>query len=62
MVTTTDESGNFVFENVPPGSYYIYAETNQGWAKLTEDYSSTPRIIQVKPGERYDLGKLEISR
>ncbi|TMQ31844.1 MAG: hypothetical protein E6K70_21825 [Planctomycetota bacterium] len=28
---TTDQSGNYVFQNVPPGSYQVIAETQPGW-------------------------------
>jgi hypothetical protein len=53
--------GSFVFENVPPGYYYLYAKTGADWAGLLEDNGFNLQRILVKPGEQYDLGSLEIT-
>jgi hypothetical protein len=59
LSTVTDEEGFFNFENVPAGYYYFIGETNNGWAKLTDDAGFGERIL-VKPGEQYDIGELEL--
>jgi hypothetical protein len=63
LSTQSYMDGSFVFENVPPGYYYLYAETGDNdWAGLLEDSGFDLERILVKPGEQYDLGPLEITQ
>ncbi len=61
LSTRSDEEGYFVFENVPAGFYYLFGETNNGWAKLIDEIGFGERIL-VKAGEQYDLGQLQITQ
>ncbi len=62
LSTQSYADGSFVFENVPAGYYYLYAETgNDDWAGLLEENGVDFERIRVKPGEPYDLGQLEIT-
>ena len=56
----SEANGDFVFENVPPGYYYLFADTGDSWADLNNGFGSEQ--ILVEPGEPYDLGLLEITQ
>lgn len=54
--------GSFFMENVPPGYYYLYAETgDREWAGLLEDKGFDLQRILIEPGQLYELGPLEIT-
>jgi hypothetical protein len=60
MVVQTNDKGSFSFENIPPGYYWVIAETNNGWAELLDDTNFHEQIL-VQPGEQYDLGDLVLT-
>lgn len=57
VVAQTDAQGFFAFADVPPGYYWVSAETNNGWVALIDDLGSNKQIL-IKPGEQYDMGEL----
>lgn len=57
--TTTDESGTFLFEDVPVGLYVITVDTGDGWAQLETDYGTGERVF-IGEGETTDVGELYI--
>jgi hypothetical protein len=59
LAIRSEANGDFVFENVPPGYYYLFADTGDSWADLNSGFGS--KRILVEPGEIYDLGLLEIT-
>ncbi len=59
MSTQSNNQGVFIFENIPPGYYYLLAETGNGWAELFDQLGVFSEMVLIKPGELYDLGTLE---
>ncbi|MBK8783050.1 MAG: hypothetical protein IPO22_14870 [Anaerolineales bacterium] len=59
MSTQSNNQGVFIFENIPPGYYYLIAETGNGWAELFDQLGVFSEMVLIKPGELYDLGTLE---
>jgi ligand-binding sensor domain-containing protein len=60
LSTTTDENGVFFIENVPAGYYVIVAETDTGWAQLTDQYGITSEKTLIAAGEAYDIETLTL--
>jgi len=61
MSASSDGQGVFLFENVPPGYYYMVAETNSGWAKLVGELGFFAERVLVLPGEQLNLGRLVLT-
>lgn len=59
--TTTDAAGKFSFTDVPPGLYVLVAETDSGWAQLTNDFGIGSEMVPVFAGEETDIGDLFIT-
>lgn len=59
--TTTDANGEFVFNDVPVGVYYIVFETDTGWGKLTDDYGIGSEEIPVLSGTPTDVGAVTLT-
>jgi len=62
LSTTTDANGVFLIENVPASYYVIVAETNTGWAQLTDQYGITSERTLIQAGEAYDIGTLTLEQ
>ena len=62
LSTRTDASGVFLFENVPAGYYVIVAETDTGWAQLTDQYGITSEKTLIQAGEQYDIETLTLEK
>ena len=58
MLTTTDQQGIFVFEDVPPGYYWLVAESNNGWLQLDDEEMFPNNQVLILPGEQVDIGIL----
>ena len=54
----TDADGNFTFDDVPVGYYYIVFEGPDGWIKITDEFGLGASEIPVAEGEATDLGTL----
>ena len=55
--TETDDSGTFVFENVPPGTYCLTAE----YFPLDND-AGRSIIVEVTAGQVVDLGTISVKK
>ena len=60
LTTKTDANGVFLFENVPAGYYVIVAETDTGWAQLTDEFGITSEKTLIQAGEAYDIETLTL--
>jgi hypothetical protein len=60
LSTQTDANGVFLFENVPAGYYVIVAETDTGWAQLTDEYGISSEKTLIESGEAYDIETLTL--
>ncbi len=60
LSTQTDANGVFLFENVPAGYYVIVAETDTGWAQLTDEFGITSERTLIEAGEQYDIETLTL--
>ena len=58
MLTMTDQQGIFVFEDVPPGYYWLVAESNNGWLQLDDEEMFPNNQVLILPGEQVDIGIL----
>jgi len=57
----TDKQGGFLFENVPPGNYYIFIWAPLRWVLVTEQTEGenpSPYLLVVNSDARYNLGQL----
>jgi len=62
LSTQTDANGVFLFENVPAGYYVIVAETDTGWAQLTDQFGITSEKTLIQAGEAYDIETLTLEK
>jgi hypothetical protein len=62
LSTTTDADGGFSFEDVPAGYYVIVAETDTGWAQLTDQFGIGSERTLVPAGEQVDVGTLTVEK
>lgn len=60
LKTKSDESGAFLFEDVPPGCYTMFVEISLQKNPLTT--GSGMALIEVLPGETSDLGSIPYVR
>jgi hypothetical protein len=60
--TKTDANGVFLIENVPAGYYVVIAETDTGWAQLTDQYGITSERTLIQAGEQYDIETLTLEK
>jgi hypothetical protein len=58
--TETDTSGAFLLDSVPPGEYMIFAYL--GRQELVTDSTSRHLLFEVRPGQTFDLGEIEVNR
>lgn len=56
--TRSNNEGAFLFENIPAGYYYMFAENNNGWAELVGELGFFSERVLIRPGEQSDLGPL----
>jgi hypothetical protein len=56
----TIKNGVFLIENVPAGYYVIVAETDTGWAQLTDEYGISSEKTLIESGDAYDIGTLTL--
>jgi hypothetical protein len=57
FLTTTDENGEFTFEDVPVGRYEVVIETPDGWIS----FIGINTKFEVAAGETLDLEDIDIS-
>ncbi len=57
--TTTDESGNYSFDNLEPGSYTLSEVLMEGWNQTAPGGRSYQVTLTDKCGYRYDFGNFE---
>lgn len=62
LSTQTDDKGVFLFENIPAGYYVIVAETETGWAQLTDQFGIGSERTLIKAGEKHDIGTLTLKK
>jgi len=60
LSTKTDANGVFLFEDIPAGYYVIVAETDTGWARLTDQFGITSERTLIQAGEQYDIETLTL--
>lgn len=63
IISRTDENGNFTFDNVPPGNYYLVAWSPYTWTVGVVEPSEEAegRLIQLEAGQKEVLGVMYIS-
>ncbi len=55
------DAGEVRLDNVPPGSYYLAVWAPYKWVLVVEsEGSETPRVIELRAGERKALGILQL--
>jgi hypothetical protein len=58
----SDLYGNFAFDNIPPGSYFLIVSAPYNWCPAeTAPDDSTPRLIRLGAGDRLALGVVYVS-
>jgi hypothetical protein len=57
FLTSTDENGEFLFEEVPAGRYEVVIETPDGWIS----FIGIDTKFEVVPGEQLDLEDIDVS-
>ena len=58
----TNMQGQFIVDNVPPGDYYLVAQTFYDWpAAFTSPDDSLPTLVTVKAGDQLNLGLLYVN-
>ncbi len=61
IVGTSGPNGEFAFDAVPPGRYYLAVWAPYDWILAVQsETDNTPRLIEVKAGERLDLGRVDV--
>lgn len=58
MLTTTNDAGEFTFENVPVGRYEVTIETADGWIYFV----GTESEISVEEGAAVDMGFVDVAQ
>jgi hypothetical protein len=55
----SDEYGNFILENIPPGNYFLVVSGPMSWSvAVISETDFTPRLIVLAPSREYPLGPL----
>jgi hypothetical protein len=58
----SDPYGNFAFDDVPPGSYFLVVAAPYNWCPAeTAPDDPTPRLIRLQAGDRAALGVVYVS-
>jgi hypothetical protein len=57
----TDENGEFVLNDIPPGNFYLVVWSPQNWslAVTSTDPSTIPLLISLTPSQSLDLGVIQ---
>ncbi|MEM7801533.1 MAG: hypothetical protein AAF633_20225 [Chloroflexota bacterium] len=58
--TTTDQAGNFAFENLPSGQYVMVFFVEDGWAQLSNEFGFGSGRVPVYPTEDTYVGEITI--
>lgn len=63
IVGKTDEKGQFVLDNVPPGNYFLIVEAPPyNWALgMVSEEDTTPRLIELQADQKYALEVVYVS-
>lgn len=58
----SDDKGQIVLNNVPPGNYYLVVWAPYNWILAVEsETDATPRLIILEPNQRVNLGIIYLS-
>lgn len=57
----TDDTGAFMFTDLPAGHYAVVINTDTGWAQLTGEFGIGTEMVLVRPDQETDLGDLTLT-
>lgn len=61
ILATSGANGEFAFDAIPPGRYYLAVWAPYDWILAVQsETDDTPRLIEVEAGQRLDLGRVDV--